>query len=148
MSLKRSVKDSKGFVEVDDGVHVGTIIDVSEGVSRRGYDVIQVRIAVEDEDGGEPKYTYVDNDGETQLCTVFTAFNDNVSTKSDLGGLLRRLGIDIKPDDELDLEDLKGIKVSFQTSTREIEDEEADGGKREVVNVLRESIKVHVEEED
>jgi len=139
MSLKRTVKETE-FVVVDDGLHSGRIIGVEEKMSKAGYARVNLIIAVEDEENGKPKYTYTDSDGDSQLATLSASFADNVSTKSDLGFLIAKLnGGKLDAGKEIDLElALHGKRISFMTQVKPMV---IDGEEREIVNVIRDSIK-------
>jgi len=136
--LKRAVKEVNEFVKLEDGVHEGTILEVTETVSKSGFDVIQLKISIEDTGkDGDYVYTFMDSEGTPQLISVLTSFNDNVSSKSDLGKFLKRMGFEVTPDSEIDLEDIVGRKVKFQTITSE---KEYEGETRSFTNVVRESL--------
>lgn len=88
-----------GSKMLDDGVHEGAIIEIQERT--------------------EP-YEYVDLIIESEGSRVKAGYPATINPVSNLGKLLTRFGVELKIDEEIDVEKtLVGKKVKFQTMTEE-----------------------------
>lgn len=82
---------------LEDGVHKGAVVGVEDRTTPQGYE-------------------YVDVWFESKEAKIKTSYPANVNSKSGLGKLLQRFGLEIKPGQDYDVEKLLvGQKVQFQT---------------------------------
>lgn len=104
MALNRTVKE---VVEIEEKRHEGSILNVEERKSiYQGKEICYIDFTVSVDD--------MDND-----VTLRVGYPDNLSNKSGLGIFLLKLGMDITPNSELDIEDVKGKKISYTTVNQE-----------------------------
>ena len=112
---------TEGRREIEEGKHIGTLIEITPKDIVSGGKTIpymDLVFTIEDEEDGVNKYVY-EEDGEPQLMTLKIGCSQTVSRSSKLGGLLVSLGFQLKAGENFDLDQLLGLKVSYLTSNVE-----------------------------
>lgn len=124
--MKRTIQEDKEFITIEDGLHNGVIIEVQE--RKKPYEYVDLIISVDE----------LKNDKGEQI-TLKAGFPDFISPSSLLGKFISNMGIEGSPGDELDLDLLRGVPVSYQTVQEEVFNKK--GEKKIYSNILRETIK-------
>lgn len=100
--------EAKEVVKLEDGIHLGVIIEVEDRVTSKGYEYTDIWI-------------------ESENTKVKSGYSSRINDNSGLGKLLKRFGISIVPGKKYDVGKLLiGKKIQFVTN---------DDG--EFVNVVR-----------
>ena len=114
--MKRTVKEDKEFILVEDGKHQGSIVNIDEKevTSKKDgkvYHYIDVIVSCEG-------YKFED---ESPL-TIRAGFPDNLSPSSALGEFLTRMDFDITKDKEIDFDILLSKPVTYLTLQKKVGD--------------------------
>jgi hypothetical protein len=106
--LEEDILTVQEATKISDGIHSGKIKNVVHE-TREGFDYIDMYVDIVD-----------DNDNTVTIKTGFPAY---VSQNSSLGRFLVAAGFEFKPNDKLNLSDIKdeliGKELSFQTYTED-----------------------------
>lgn len=106
MALNRTVKET---IEIEEKRHEGEILSVEERKSiYQGKEICYIDFTVSVDD--------MEND-----VTLRLGYPDNLSNKSGLGIFLMKLGLDISPNSDIDIEGVIGKKISYSTTNQETE---------------------------